>query len=82
MLGAVRTREEEEDAGMQSPPRKGGKNGKDNEGDDKGRKNSTNTIRKGGMVLLDTRTLPKVTSRTLTTKHPGMNAFEDSISVH
>jgi hypothetical protein len=33
-----------------------------------------------GMILLDTRKLPKVTSRTLTIKHPGMNCFNDSVS--
>ena len=57
------------------------------DGDDDKRKGSkggavsSSSIRKGGIVLLDTRTLPKVTSRTLTTKHPGMTVFEDSVSV-
>ena len=34
-----------------------------------------------GTLLLDNRTLPKLTSRTLTVKHPGLTSFHDSMSV-
>ena len=34
-----------------------------------------------GQYLVDTRTLPKLSSATLTVKHPGMNSFENSLSM-
>lgn len=81
VLGEIRTRVEDE---RETSPKKSRNRGS-NDGDDDKRKGkggaSSNSIRKGGVVLLDTRTLPKVTSRTLTTKHPGMTVFEDSMSV-
>ncbi len=35
-----------------------------------------------GQILVDMRTLPKISSVTLTVKHPGMNSFNNSLSMN